>query len=296
MAASQSEGLVRIAARSRRQAMDWSLVLASQNIEPVITPPTEEQGWGLLVEQRQHEQALRAIQLYRLENRGWGWRKELPGGDLEIHSGAVLWCLLLAFSHWVTTLIMPALHTAGRMDSAAVVHGSWWRLFTPILLHADLAHLMANATFGVLILGLAMARFGPGVALLATFICGALGNLLGIFLYSQPYFGVGASGMMMGALGLICVHSAGVWRRNRKAARYVMSGVIAGVLLFVLFGLSERSDVLAHLGGFLGGLLFGTLLSFVPEGKLQNRKVNLFAICLLIGLLIVTWSLALMKR
>jgi membrane associated rhomboid family serine protease len=293
---SQPEARARIPARSRRQAMDWSLVLASQEIHPVILPPSpESEEWSLLVEPPEFEPAMNAIRLYRLENRGWSWRKELPGGNLEIHSGAVLWCLLLAFWHWLAVYAWPALKWRGVMDSAAVLHGSWWRLFTPVMLHSDLAHLMGNLTFGVLILGVAMARFGPGITLLASYLCGALGNLFGILLYSHPYQGLGASGMMMGALGLLCIHSFGVWKRNPKAARYIISGVSAGFLIFILFGLSLKADILAHLGGFSGGLLFGALLSLFPERQLQSRLQNSIALALLFGLLIVTWSLALTR-
>ena len=217
-----------IMARSRRQAMDWSLVLASQEIHPIIKPPGENPGWSLLVDPAQHERALQAIHQYRLENQGWSWRNELPGSQLELHWGALFWCLFLAFCHWVVTFIQPALVAAGRMDGTAVTSGAWWRLFTPILLHSDLAHLMANATFGVLILGVGMARFGPGIALLSAYLAGALGNLPGILLYDPPYRNVGASGMMMGALGLLCVHSLGLWRKNPKSARYILAGVIAG--------------------------------------------------------------------
>jgi membrane associated rhomboid family serine protease len=290
-----AEPYARISARSRRQAMDWSLVLASQDIHPIIAPPDENRAWDLLVEPSQFERARAAIRQYRLENRGWAWRQEIPAASLEIHSGALLWCLFLGFVHWVITFIAPALEIAGRMDSAALHHGAWFRLFTPILLHADLAHLMANVTFGVLILGLAMARFGPGLALLTAFLCGAVGNLFGYVFYSRPYTGVGASGMMMGALGLLCVSSVGLWRRNPKAARYMLSGVLAGCFLFILFGLKPGSDILAHLGGFLGGVFFGGLLAFLPEEKLQRRTLNVAAVVALAGIIALTWSLALLR-
>jgi len=39
----------RIPVRSRRQAMDWSLVLLSQGIETTILPPGEDGNWSLLV-------------------------------------------------------------------------------------------------------------------------------------------------------------------------------------------------------------------------------------------------------
>lgn len=273
--------------------MDWSLVLASQDIHPIIVPPQESSAWALLVDPAHYQRALGAIQQYRLENRGWAWRRELPGATLEVHVGALFWCLLLAFWHWAATFAWEGLDLAGRMDSALVWKGAWWRLFTALTLHADLAHLMANATFGVVILGFAMARFGPGVTLLTTFISGALGNVAGLFFYSRPYTGVGASGMMMGALGLLCVHSFGLWRQSPKAARYVFSGVCAGFLLFVLFGVNPRSDILAHFGGFVSGLALGGGLALVPQARLEKRSLNIWACLLLAGLIVFTWSCAL---
>src|SRR5436190_21467165 len=145
----EPEAYARISAQTRRQAMDWSLVLASQDIHPIIAPPEESRPWGLLVEPTQYERALAAIRQYRLENRGWAWRRELPGASLEVHVGALFWCLILAFWHWVVTFVWPELEMAGHMDSARVRAGEWWRLATALMLHADLAHLIANATFGV---------------------------------------------------------------------------------------------------------------------------------------------------
>lgn len=287
------ERYARISAQSRRQAMDWSLVLASQEIHPIIAPPVETRAWGLLVEPDQYDKALAAIQQYRLENRGWAWRRELPGAALEVHVGALFWCLFLAFFHWMVTFAWPGLESACRMDSVKVHAGEWWRLATALLLHADLAHLMANATFGVVILGFAMARFGPGVTLLATYLAGVCGNLTGFFFYNRPYLGVGSSGMMMGALGALCIHSFSIWRQNPKAARYVLMGVFAGFLLFVMFGANPQSDILAHLGGFVAGLAFGGVLSFVPQGKLENRSLNLVALVILFVAIIGTWILAL---
>jgi membrane associated rhomboid family serine protease len=291
----EPESYVRISAQTRRQAMDWSLVLASQDIHPIIAPPEETGAWGLLVEPGQYERALAAIRQYRLENRGWAWRRELPGAALEVHVGALFWCLILAFWHWVVTFVWPELEVAGRMDSARVRAGEWWRLGTAVMLHADLAHLMANATFGVIFLGFAMARYGAGVTLLTTYLAGLIGNVAGLKFYSHPYIGVGASGMMMGALGLLCVHSLGLWRENPKAARYVVSGVFAGFFLFILFGVNPRADILAHLGGFVAGLVFGAVLSFVPQRKLESRPLNIVAFSILLVAVIGTWTVALRR-
>ena len=287
------EPYARIAAQTRRQAMDWSLVLASQDIHPIIAPPGETRAWALLVEPGQYERAVAAIQQYRLENRGWAWRRELPGAALEVHVGALFWVLFLGAVDWVVTFAWPELEIAGRMDSARVHAGEWWRLGTALMLHADLGHLLANATFGVIFLGFAMGRFGPGLALLTSFLAGVLGNIVGLTFYAHPYVGVGASGMMMGALGLLCIHSLGLWRQNPKAARYVLSGVFAGFLLFVMFGVNPRSDILAHFGGFVGGLVFGGVLSFIPQRTLEKKGINIIAFALLLATVIGTWTLAL---
>lgn len=295
----EAQEYARIAARSQRQAMDWSLVLASQDIQPIIAGPDAKEAteagkdWALLVAPNQYEAAIAAIRQYRLENRGWGWRTALPGSELELHAGALFWCFLLIAWHWVSSFLAPKFYPLGQMSNAAVANGEWYRLFTPIMLHGDLAHLLANVTFGAIFLGLAMARFGWGVTLLATFLAGAGGNLLGYFVYDSLHRNVGASGMMMGALGLLCIHSFGLWRQSPKAARYIISGVIAGFLLFVLFGFSPGSDIIAHLGGFAAGLVFGAVLSLTPEGRLHRKRINVSAAVLLGTIIAVTWALAL---
>ncbi|HTG45291.1 MAG TPA: hypothetical protein VK633_12240, partial [Verrucomicrobiae bacterium] len=89
------------------------------------------------------------------------------------------------------------------------------------------------------------------------------------------------------------IHSLGLWRKSPKAARYVLSGVFAGFLLFVLFGLKPDSDILAHFGGFAAGLVFGGLLSFLPQRALERKSLNIAALALLTGIIVLTWTLAL---
>jgi membrane associated rhomboid family serine protease len=112
-------------------------------------------------------------------------------------------------------------------------------------------------------------------------------------MYDETHRGLGASGMMMGALGLLCIHSFGLWRKSPKAARYIISGVIAGFLLFVLFGFNPSSDIIAHLGGFVAGLIFGAVLSFMNEPRLHHARLNFIAFVMTAVTIAVTWTLAL---
>lgn len=281
-----------IPTRTERRAMDWSLVLASQEI-PTTIHRSERFGWLLIVAAADYERALDAIRHYRDENRHWHWRQPLPWSSLPFHWGGVIVGGILALVHHLGAL-QPALHEAWLFKSEAIRSGEWWRLFTAVLLHADLAHLMANVTTGILLFGLAMARFGSGTALLAAYLAGALGNVAGLILYGKPYTGLGASGMVMGALGLLTFHSANLWRRNPAASRILLRGFLAGILLFVVLGSNPNSDVIAHLGGFVAGGLLGAILSHVPIARLEHdRAVIASSWSALLLLLALTCFLAL---
>lgn len=282
-----------IVALSRRQAMDWSLALASQGIEATILRSPERQRWLLLVPPAEHHRAIQTIRLYRAENRGWGWRKELPGADLEIHWGGLAFCFVLIAIHLAQASNLPILRERGINNSIAVLNGEWWRIFTAIFLHSDLSHLISNVTFGSLVLGLSMGRFGAGFVLLATLLSGALGNVMGLAFYDRPYQGLGASGMMMGALGVLAIHSINLWRQSIKAARYIFAGIAAGVLMFVMFGTNAESDVLAHFGGFIGGLIFGGILALAPTKWIRHTFADQTALTLFVTLSALAWILAL---
>lgn len=279
---------------SEQQALDWSLVLASQEIGSIILAPSEEaSSWRLVIERRDLARAQEAIDRYCAENKGWTLRQRLPWSGLLFHWGALFWALSMVLFFCGVQWAGPAWTKVGIVDSEAVRVGAWWRLFTAVTLHQDVGHLMANATIGFILLGLAMARFGAGWALLATYLAGAAGNFLAFLLDPMTHRSLGASGMVMGALGLVAVQSAGVWRDQRNARRLFATGVFAGILLFILLGTDPRSDVLAHAGGFIGGVLLGAILLRVPDRWQQSGKANGAAVLGTAALVLWTWHLAL---
>ncbi len=69
-----------IRARSYQQVMDWSLVLASQDIAATIVRSDDDQ-WALYVEPHEHHRALDSIRQYQRENRKWSWRQPIPWSE-----------------------------------------------------------------------------------------------------------------------------------------------------------------------------------------------------------------------
>ena len=279
-------GTVAIAAPSERQAMDWSLVLASQGIEVTLDRAAGGPSWSLRVAPVDEARAKAAIRQFRLENHGFAWRHAVPGSNLLFHSGVLLW----VFAVSLCFAAQPGLQR-GLFLSSAVRSGEWWRAFTALWLHHDLAHLASNAAFGVVFLGLAMARYGAGVALLGTLLAGAAANGLGLLFRPQAYIGLGASGMIMAALGMLTAQALPLWRAGPRGTKLVLTGVGTGALLFVLFGVDPTADVLVHAFGFLLGVVAGGGAALVPEsGRHRASQLTAFAFA---ALNLAAWTLAL---
>jgi rhomboid protease GluP len=277
-----------IRARTRRQAMDWSLVLASQGIDPTIQKAG--QGFELIVPAESLESAQQAIQKYRTETRGWHWQRMVFQDGVIFHWASLCWVVLITVFHWVGS--HADLATRGIMDTGAVAHGQWWRLFTSVWLHADIGHLAMNAAIGVVLLGFVMGRFGIGPALAAASLTGVGGNLFAWAASTQVHRSLGASGAVMGCLGLLAVQSALMIRRGSAHPRkWIVGGLASGCLLFVLFGTNPESDVLAHLGGFISGLFVGAALVAMGD-RLRRAPAHLIGGLLFLLLVIVPWYFA----
>lgn len=281
----------RIPARSRRQAMDWSLVLLSQGIETTIDF-TEESGWALILAARDHPPALRIIQQYRAENRHWPWRQKLSSKDALFDWVSLGWVLLVGMFFWIQTHTGSNFRDAGLMDATAVSHGQWWRLFTAIFLHADVTHFALNASIGLFLLGLTMGNFGTGFGLLAAYLAGAGGNIATWLLYTRGHLSLGASGMVMGCVGLLVSQAIFTGAPPAHRWKYLIAGTAAGIMLFASLGLSPGSDVLAHFGGFVSGIVLGCLLRMVPRLS-RNSAANVVAGIAFCVLVILPWWLAL---
>lgn len=280
----------RIVARSQRRALEWSLVLASQGIEHVIERSAES-AWALVVAPTDHESARAAIRQYRVENRRWPWRQAIAKTDVVFDWGSAAWVLLTFVFHWLSNT-RAKLYEAGVMNGSAVAHGEWWRLFTATLLHADLAHLATNAIFAFILLGLAMGRYGTGIGLLAALLAGAGGNAASWLVHGDAQRSLGASGMVMGALGLVAVQSFAWLRLHPRPLKFALGGVGGGMMLFVLLGLTPGTDIVAHFGGFVAGLGLGALLTLAaPLSK--SPVMNLMAGLLFTALVLWTWLQAL---
>lgn len=291
---------------SERQAMDWSLVLVSQGIESVIEHDPESGRWQIVVNPADVSRAVNAIRLYTLENRQRRWQLAVPGTGL-LFDWRCLACLLffvLVFAFEATG--RGNLRAAGALDPDRVRAGEWWRAFTAVTLHADTAHLVANVTTGALMLGLVFGAYGPGVGMLGSYLAGVLAFAAEVFLVPQDSLGppgveiriLGASGMVLGGLGLLTAQWFALVRHGLSARQFAVRGILSGCLLLVLLGLSpeQQVDVFAHVAGFLAGLVLGALLASLPPAVLKSAWMDQVALVVTAVLVFGPWWMALAAR
>jgi membrane associated rhomboid family serine protease len=151
-------------------------------------------------------------------------------------------------------------------SSATVQDGEWWRVFTALFLHANWLHLTMNGA-GLWIFGTAVEKtMGRWRFLVIFLLAGALGNLASAFVAHYDV-AIGASGGIFGVIGAFAVV---VWRLRSPmyhALRRRLLVVLALMVAtdFTIGGLEPQVDNLAHVGGFVSGILITLILCRRPE-------------------------------
>jgi rhomboid protease GluP len=172
-------------------------------------------------------------------------------------------------------------HWGANVGLFVLADHQWWRLVTSTFVHSGIIHIGTNmwCLYNLGLLGEPlMGSFGVVAAYLLT---GVVGNLLSVALHpgtvsaghvvDYGVISVGASGAVFGLAGvLIPLLGSKLLPVNRaEVARLRRSVIYFAVLNFVIgfgadaFNSPIRIDNMAHLGGFLSGMLLGMLL--VPK-------------------------------
>ena len=269
-------------------------MLTSTGIGHVVEPGAD--GDTLWVDAAEHRRAADQIGRYLRENHArpaallsWPryrhaiWGVVAYAAVLMAVTGAALY--RLGERSWVDR---------GVLEIGLLERGEWWRAFTALTLHADLGHLLANLAFGVLFAYPAAQFVGVGVAWLAILLGAGAANAVDMVLHPPGHSILGASTAVFVALGLT---SAFTWRRRAAAALTWMqrfAPLVAGVALLAFTGSSgERTDLLAHLLGFVAGVAAGFVLAQLRLPAPGRAVPQWLAGATALGLLTLAWVAAL---
>ncbi|MFB4366837.1 rhomboid family intramembrane serine protease [Bacillus sp. LR_6] len=146
-----------------------------------------------------------------------------------------------------------------------VANGEWWRLITPILLHAGFTHLLFNS-MSIFLFAPALERMlGKARFLLVYAGSGIIGNIGTYVTEPLDYVHVGASGAIFGLFG---VYLFMVLFRNELIGQEHSKMIIILLAFAVLMSfINSNINMMAHLFGLCGGFL----LSFLFVQKKERR-------------------------
>jgi membrane associated rhomboid family serine protease len=221
---------------------DWSLLVAPASVTAAVS--------HLRTYERENPPRRRVLQVENPQPGAWV-------GPL-VYAAALLAIAWLAGNKaWATDWL-----DAGALDTAAFRDGEVWRAVTALTLHFDVAHLLGNLGFGAFFGWLAAQLLGPGVAYGAGTMAAAAANVVNASVQPAEHVSAGASTAVFALLGLLAAYA---WRRRADQGErwaYRWAPLVAGVFLLAFTGVGgERTDVLAHLTGFVTGSVAGLLLA-----------------------------------
>ncbi len=272
-----------------------SLVLTAMGIEHSVERIWW--SWCVLVPDDEAQTATEQLELYERENRVLARARKVSPVRSGAKLGVLVWSAVL-----LSVYVLQSRHgfgfdwgSVGRVDSAAVRAGEWWRVVTALTLHADIGHLIGNLVFGGFFGALLARQVGGGIAWFAILVSGTAGNALNVAL-QREHFAIGASTAVFGALGLLAawLWLAGPLTQDNWGRRW--APVVGGLWLLTWLGTGDaNTDIVAHLTGFVAGFALGALLTRLPAATEPHPALQWLTGLTALATVVGAWAWALVR-
>jgi rhomboid protease GluP len=280
--------------RRRRACEERQLVLTAVDVAAEVVP-----GFGeflLQVDARDAPSAARHLAAYEAENRP----PPPPPPPPRLHPHAWIGSVAYAATLLGVAYAVGGGHVRldafdrGALECARVQAGEWWRAWTALTLHLDGPHLAANLGAGIWFGYLASRQLGVGTAWFLTVTGAALANLAEGLAGPPEHSAVGASTAVFTALGLMSAYS---WRERFHLPQHWgrrWAPLIAGVVLLGWTGSAgEGTDLVAHVAGFLVGLLLGAAAATHAARRLFEHTPQWLSGSAALASIAIAWGFAL---
>jgi rhomboid protease GluP len=146
-----------------------------------------------------------------------------------------------------------------------------WRFVTAVFLHASLIHIGFNMWVLMDIGPMVEDLYGSARYLFLYVVTGAFGYIVSSF---AGHFSVGASGSLLGLIGVLLAATTG---RKNMAAQALRSALIRWLIYIAVLGfVFSGTDNYAHLGGVASGYLLGRLMPDRAPADMSERRLANF--------------------
>lgn len=152
------------------------------------------------------------------------------------------------------------------------LHHQYWRLWSALIAHADLAHILGNLFLFIPFAYFLSHYFGLWLFPFTAFVIGGLINFLVIQTLPNEVTLIGVSGVVywMGSTWISLDFF--IDKRESTSQRFLKATGVSIILFFPTTFLPEVS-YLSHFLGYILGILTGTIVYFVFKKKFQKLEV-----------------------
>ena len=159
-----------------------------------------------------------------------------------------------------------------------IQNGGIYRLFTCMFMHNDLIHLAFNM-YALYILGPQVERYyGKTRFAFIYIISGLMGSLFSAVFMADNVLSLGASGAIFGLLGSIAYFT---YYYRATLQGLLRSQIMPVIMINLLLGLLiPNIDIVAHLGGLIGGVLVSMAIGIGDKGR-KNDSINGYIVTIL---------------
>lgn len=162
------------------------------------------------------------------------------------------------------------------MDPFLISAGEYWRLITPVFLHAGVLHIFFNS-YILYSLGPNVEQAFGSVRFTLMYLAAGFMATAASFALPPEVRSLGASGAVFGMAGVLLIY---LYRRRRSAfvAQYLRS-ILFFIGINLVFGfLFPGIDNVAHIGGLIGGMILGAGFDREDQLKSVTQLVALLAV------------------
>jgi membrane associated rhomboid family serine protease len=215
---------------------------------------------------------------------------------------------LLAANIFVSVLMMivsggtedsQTLIAFGAKTNALLQSGEWFRLVTPIFIHAGLLHLLLNS-YALWVVGIQVEKLYGSARFLLIYLLSGVGGVGGSYFGQQLLHklidapSVGASGAIFGLFGVLAVFGFRYRNEMPPAIRRAMTaGVLPVIVINLFIGFSiPFIDNSAHIGGLLTGAALTLVIPYIAPGRERVSKIGLTIIAVCVAVIAYCFALA----
>ena len=152
-----------------------------------------------------------------------------------------------------------------------VQNGEYYRMFTAMFLHANISHLIFNM-YALYITGPQVEKYYGKQKFLYIYILGGLmGSVFSCVFSDANSFGIGASGAIFALFGSVAYFT---YHYRATLQGLLRSQIVPVILVNLVLGfLIPGIDVLAHIGGLIGGVLVSMWIGIGDKNR-KSDQIN----------------------